>query len=427
MFKLFKVLCVLMVLNPAQALMAQTKIDPYTTPPEIDKNYQVPDHMAQAKTLLQRFSLLRKRSQKLTQGKKLSGDVDDLLKNLFLPENARQFRRSYSREINLVKAPRKAYLWLSLARHYTNRGNYQEAATAAYMGYILTKKPAQQAQALTLMGEIYVELGKLADGLNIISKSLSLYDKNDTARRLKVIQERFFLTIQDISVNVEQATPNACIVFSKKLKKGQHAEDYISVTGLADIDINAKGNQICLNGLEFGKTYEVTIKKGLKGANHTLLDHDSLRHFTVNDRDSRASFNQGSYVVSRTQDNMVPLTTVNMDKIKLALYLVHDRNLLSGTDYNLFENIDIYSANNFENQHGSLIWQGEMDIKGARNTEARTLIPLKDMITEHQKGIYILIAREPKADGEPNWRYQNKKNATQWASDIRYGPDDSQG
>ena len=409
MTRILRTLFILLIIVPGHAY-GTTNI----TPPKIDKNYQIPDHSAQAKILLKRFNLLKQHSRKLDRGERLGGDVDDLLQNLFLPESPQQFRNNFSREISIAKQPKKANLWRSLAQHYMNTGQHDDAATAAFMAYKLEKNPRRQANALALMGEIYVERGKLADGLNIINYSLRLHRTDDTQRRLNVIKERFFLVIRDISVNVEQAIPNACIIFSKDLNSGQHAEDYVTVTGLSDIDISAKANQICLNGLDYGKTYEVTIRKGLKGAAATILDQDSIRKFTVNDRQSRASFEGGSYVVSRTKDNMVPLTTVNMDKLELSLYLIHDRGLIHGSENDFLGNINNYQGDVIKNEKGSLIWRGGIDIKGDRNTEVRTLIPLKDMITETARGVYVLIARQQKKESDRDWRYNYQRNATQW-------------
>ncbi len=409
MTKILKALFILLIIVPGHAFGAAN-----ITPPEIDKNYQIPDHSAQARILLKKFKLLEQRARKLDRGKRLDGKVDDLLQNLFLPESPQQFRRNFSREISIAKQPKKANLWRSLAQHYTATGQHDDAATAAYMAYALEKNARRKAAALTLMGEIYVERGKLADGLNIINHSLRLHHSSDTQRRLDVIKERFFLTIRDISVNVEQAIPNACIVFSKELISGQQAEDYVSVAGLSDIDISAKANQICLNGLDYGRTYQVTVREGLKGAGNTILDHDSIRKFTVNDRESRATFEGGSYVVSRTKDNMVPLTTVNMDKLELSLYLIHDRGLIHGSKDDFLGNFNNYQGDTIKNDRGSLVWRGGIDIKGDRNTEVRTLIPLKDMIKEKARGVYVLIARQPKKEGDQDWHYNYQRNATQW-------------
>lgn len=409
MSKILKNFFVLMILLPFSAY-GQSPV----TMPEIDRHYKIPNHTAEAKILLKKFTLLDQRLQQLRKGTDKAGDVDLLLQHLFLPDNPQQFRRNFAKELSVVKKPKAAHLWLSLAHHYRNKGQQSDGSTAAFMAYDLSKNRAQKANALTLMGEIYVQRGKLSDGLNIINASLRLNPNSSTERRLNVIKERFFLTIRDIAVNVEQARPSACIVFSRKLNRGQHAEDYVTVTGQPDIDINAKGSQICLNGLDYGKTYEVTIKQGLKGAENTLLDHDSVRKFTVNNRKSRASFDKGSYVVSRTKDNMVPLTTVNMDKLDLALYLIHDRNLLHGSKDNFLNNINNHNSDKLENQDGTLIWRGKIDITGDKNTEVRTLIPLKEMITKKENGLYVLMARSPKKDGERSWQYNNRRAAAQW-------------
>lgn len=412
MSKMLRSLFILLIFTPLYADAAQ-----YATPPEIDKDYQVPDLTADGDIMLRKFKLLAARAEKLKRDQDNS-DIDDLLKDLFLPESSKQFQRYYYRELTLAKTPKRAPLWLNLAGHYLNQGRLQDAATAAYMAYRRGAGRPQQADALRLMGESYVEQGELRQGFNLLALSLRLNDNEETKRRLKVIRERFFLTVRDIALNVEQVAPNACIVFSKKLKPGQHAEDYVVVSRknrpLADIDVSLSDDRICINGLEYGATYEVEVKPGLKGANNTLLDQGTRRSFTIHDRQSRASFDKAGYVISRTKDNLAPLTTVNVEKLKLELYLIHDRNLVNGAQNNLFQNLNSYEANAIRQQSGALVWQGEIDIAGERNREIKTLLPISDMMTKKENGVYVLIAREPKKEGENDWRYRQKNQASQW-------------
>lgn len=409
MLKLIKLILIVALWTPV-AVQAQT----YTTPPKIDQKYQIPDRSGEAALLLKKIKLLHQRSRALAKGGQADRSVDDLISDLYLPDNVRDFNRTYSQEIDLARNPKNAHSWFSLSRNYSRRGQYEDAATAAFKAYQLEKNSRQRAEIIAHMGEVYVELGQLEDGLNILHRSLELSPGDNIQRRITVIKERFFLTISDISVNVEQASPNACIVFSKALKHGQKAEDYVAVTGHKDLDITAKGTQICINGLNYGETYEVTIRKGLKGVEKTILDQDSIRKFTVQDRAPRTSFSQNSYVVSRTRDNVLPVTTVNVDSLELSLYLIPDRNLIHGTQRDFFTRLNQYSTNRISNEEGSLIWQGSVDITGGRNREINTLLPLDDMITDKQNGLYALVATMPGKKDEPEWRLRSRQKATQW-------------
>ena len=213
MSKLLSYIFFILCLSLSQTVIAA----PSLKSPEINKNYQVPNLQGEGEILLQRFKLLEARWQKLSRNQPVSNDMDDLLKNLFLPQNSKEFYNYFRRELMIAKKPRQANLWRNLAHHYMDQGNLPDAASAAYMSYNLSKDKRSQALDLRQMGEIYIDLNKIEEGFNLLALSMRLDPNEETERRLNVIRERFFLIIRDISVNVEQTIPNACIVFSQKI------------------------------------------------------------------------------------------------------------------------------------------------------------------------------------------------------------------
>jgi len=413
MSKFFACLFILFCLLPAK-IYASTSSSEISARSVINPIYEVPNHKAAADLLLKKLKLLKQRSDEVRKSSSTPKDVDDLLEDLFLPNNWSEFNTRYNEEVLVARSPKDQRMWYILANKYLNNNHLEDAATAAYKAYDLAKYSRDKANALMTMSTAYEQQGKLIDALNLANRSVTFQDNRQTRKRLDVLTERLFLVLRDVSVNNEQKVPNACLVFSSTLDESQQPEDYVSVKNIQDIDIYRQDNKICLHGLDYGRTYTVDIRKGLRGTNNTIMDHDAIRNFTVKDRQSRVNFEQGTYVLSRSTDNVVPLTSVNIDKLELSLHLIHDRNLIHAERVNLFQKLNTYQTNSIEYQSGSLIWKGEMDVKGKSNVETKTLVPIDDIMGKKQHGIYILTARPPKKEGEDDWRYNRRQFATQW-------------
>ena len=89
----------------------------------------------------------------------------------------------------------------------------------------------------------------------------------------------------------------------------------------------------------------------------------------------------------------LPLTTINVDKVKLRLLRVNERNLVPSIDAErLTMSFSSYEVDEVINRTGSLVWEGEMAITGERNRPVATAIPLKDMLHEKGPGIYLAVA-----------------------------------
>src|SRR5207247_9315195 len=89
----------------------------------------------------------------------------------------------------------------------------------------------------------------------------------------------------------------------------------------------------------------------------------------------------------------LPLTTINLSKVKLRLLRVNERNLVPSIDAErLTMTFSSYEIDEIINRTGSLVWEGEMAISGERNRPVATAIPLKDMLREKGPGIYLAVA-----------------------------------
>ena len=133
--------------------------------------------------------------------------------------------------------------------------------------------------------------------------------------------------------------------------------------------VTARGDTLCLDGLKHGETYEVELLAGFPAATgETTAARRSRRRVVVPDRKPPIRFSGAGYVLPREGSAGLPVTTINVDKVKLRLLRVNERNLVPSIDAErLTMSFRPYEVDEVINRTGSLVWEGEMAIAGERN------------------------------------------------------------
>ncbi len=383
-----------------------------------DKDYKLPDLSVRANGILLNADILLKEFQRKSERKEKvdqSSTVNEILNSYYLPDDLDSFKRRYFRYFGISRGSKSGNNWLELSRKLFRENNNLDAAAAAIRAYHLFSADYLKTKALKVASEVYNQMGDGYHAVNIFNIILQKHEKNsDNAKQLKVIVEKYSLRINGIVVNNEQKSPNACLVFSHELKNIRNPEDYVSIKGVSDLDVTQKGNKICMNGLKYGTQYKVFVKAGLKAKQGKALYNNSEREFIVKDRVRRVNFAKNEYILSKSKENLVPITTVNLKSIDIRLMLIHDRNLVN----NIFQhqkinrNLDNYQHSEIRNKEGTLVWEGSIDIDSIRNRETTSLIEIDKLIKNKKPGVYIISAKMPKVKGEKSYYRQNIP--TQW-------------
>ena len=412
-FKLKKFITFLISLT-FMALMPQV----HANEAAFDKDYKLPNLSVRADGILLNADILFKEFQRQSEGKKKvdqSSTINEILNSYHLPDDLDDFEGRYFRYFRVSKDPKSGDHWLELSKKLFKENNNLDAAAAAIRSYHLFPAGNLKAESLKLTSQIYGEMGEGYHAINIFNIVLQKYQKNSAnMRQLKFIIEKYSLRINNIVVNNEQKSPNACILFSHELKNIRNPEDYVSIKGVSDLDVTQKGNRICMNGLEYGTQYKVFIKAGLKAKQGTALYNNSQREFIVKDRERRINFAKNEYILSKSKENLVPITTVNLKSIDLRLMLIHDRNLVNNIlqHQKINRKLGNYHHNEIRDKEGTLIWEGSIDIDSIKNRETTSLIEIDKLIKNKKPGIYIISAKMPKVKGEKSYYRQNI--STQW-------------
>ncbi len=119
---------------------------------------------------------------------------------------------------------------------------------------------------------------------------------------------------------------------------------------------------------------------------------------------------EAGYVLPRTDTAGLPVTTVNLDRVKLRLLRVNERNLVPSLDAEKFTmKFDSWDIDQVIKRTGKLVWEGEMAISGKRNTPVTTAIPLTEMLRDSDPGVYLAVVE--RADLRPD---DIERPATNW-------------
>lgn len=308
--------------------------------------------------------------------------------------------------LTLTDAPDQ---WVELARVLLeNRsGNFSDrrrrdvfAQAAATNGYLRGDAAAVRASAALVLAEALQRLDRGRTSIDALRLAQSLQPRADTEALLDAAIAQFGFRITDTNAEAESDTPRICVRFSEDLV--QAGQDYapfvqMSATGLA---VEPAGNSLCITGVQHGERYRVTFRAGLPAASGEALAKPVEITQYVRDRAPTVRFPSRAYVLPASGPAALPVETVNVAELDLALYRVSDRNLIRAMQADLFaQPVPYWQEDTLTDEIAEQIWRGTGSAEVVLNRAATTRLPLAEMAgTALEPGVYVLRAAVPGAD-----------------------------
>ncbi|WP_378952560.1 alpha-2-macroglobulin family protein [Mesorhizobium sp. ANAO-SY3R2] len=293
----------------------------------------------------------------------------------------------------------------------------RDATSTAYNAYLLSRTAANRAESLALLARALDRREMFRPALQAYEASLTLDNSPAIRAEYEDLKARKGFRIVEHTIDADNTSPRVCAQFSEALvKAGVDYAPFVTVDGAAPRGIEAKDQQICIEGLEHGKHYRVTFRSGLPAAIGEVLQAPVVLSVYIQDRAQSARFTGESFVLPSSARRGIPVVTVNMDAAEMKLYRIGDRSLaqlLSG--YQFLRQLDGYDLSNISDQMGEPIWQGQMTVANELNKEVTTSFPVDTALPNRKPGVYVLTA-QPVNDKSETWN----SRATQWfvVSDI---------
>ncbi|KKX27662.1 alpha-2-macroglobulin family protein [Rhizobium sp. LC145] len=341
----------------------------------------------------------------IAQNELLSGNVDTALYNF-------QGALSIQRE--------NGDLWIEMARTAgTADGNSDATARgvlAAVNGYQLTRTSQSRADALAVLAAGLAKQENYRSALTAYKQSLALVNARTVQAAYNDLRERQGFRIVGNTIDADSANPRACVQFSEALVKNTDYAPFVVVDGQAPKAMEAKDNQICVEGLTHGQRLKVSFRRGLPSSVDEPLEAQVDLDLYVKDRSPTVRFTGDAFVLPSTVRRGIPIVSVNTESADLKLYRIGDRNIVSLlTNSQFLTQMDGYGASRIETESGELVWQGTIDLAQDLNKDVTTSFPVDEALPARKPGVYVLTAAASNAVSQ-EW----SSKATQWfvVSDI---------
>jgi uncharacterized protein YfaS (alpha-2-macroglobulin family) len=249
-------------------------------------------------------------------------------------------------------------------------------------------------------------LARLQSGLSAVTGSLTP-PRDETPREF---------AFRRLEVDVSKPQAEACLVFTRALDASgrTHYQDYIAVDPATQVALRVVDARLCLAGLSFDKTYNVSLKDGLPAADGSKLQAETVP-VELRDKPALVRF-AGGIILPRENAAGVPVTTVNIDRLDIKVIRVGDR-LLSQIESGTVDQTQLYGwdEKQLENAQGAVVWKGSMAVANVKNDSVVTLVPIHDILKGKKPGAYVLVATDAaKKVSDDDYGAQM---ATQWVVD----------
>lgn len=320
----------------------------------------------------------------------------------------------------LSLAPGNEDIWLELAKAGNVGGDrYRggQSALAAFNAYQLSRTTQSRAEDLSVLGTSLEIAQNYRAAINAYKASLELVEAKTVRAALNDLQARQGFRVVNHTIDADSATARACVQFSEPLvKMGTDYTPFVTLNGVPAKSVEAKGSEICAEGLTHGERYKLALRAGLPSSVGESLERQVDLDIYVKDRTAMVRFTGDSFVLPSTARRGIPIVSVNTSSAKLKLYRIGDRGiapLLTSSQF--LTQLEGYSAQRLQDEAGEAIWEGTIDIQTDLNKDVVTSFPVDEALPQRKPGVYVLTAVSPEAK-QDDWAAL----ATQWfvVSDI---------
>ncbi|WP_245626833.1 alpha-2-macroglobulin family protein [Aestuariivita boseongensis] len=312
----------------------------------------------------------------------------------------------------------RADLWTEYARlnlellpdnGRARRNAERRALLGALNGYVRGETANIRANALMVMALVLERANRGRDMVSALRVAQSEASRPDVLAALDAAVAKYGFRVVDTQVDSDAEAPRICVEFSEPLvKAGVDYEPFVRLPS-SDLVVTGSDRQLCVDGVTHGTRYQITLRSGLPAASGETLVRDIEITQYVRDRSPLVRFPGRSYVLPKAADAALPVETVNLSRIDLALRRVSDRNLLRAVQEGYFGRpLSKWEDESFAETIAQEVWTGTADVQNTLNQTMTTRLPLGEVLSDLPTGIYALKARNP--DGDP---YEDG-GATQW-------------
>ena len=319
----------------------------------------------------------------------------------------------------LVQAQDPA-IWMRLARSLAaiKPTDDEDASTfidnalaAAFIAYRRAATRVEEGEALSFIGHVYADRRLWQPAIDTMKLALDLRDTPADRAFYDKLKDEHGFRLVDYSVESDAVTPRACVQFSEDIAPGTDFAAFVQVGGMDKPAITGEARQICVEGLKHGSRYTLAVRPGVPSANGEKLKKATELSIYVRDRQPSAHFSGRNYVLPRTGQKGIPVTSVNTRELKIKVLRIGDRGLVPTAIQGEFrQGLDGYVRERLAEGAAIEVFSGTLEVDGALNADVVTAIPVNEAVGKLEAGVYAMTAEPRETSGEDDYG----SLATQW-------------
>jgi uncharacterized protein YfaS (alpha-2-macroglobulin family) len=219
---------------------------------------------------------------------------------------------------------------------------------------------------------------------------------------------------QQLGLDNSAAEAEACLFFNKPLAAdGVKYADYVRVEPEVKSTVKAVANKLCIGGLAYGQDYSVTLLAGFPAAGNVKLEEERKVPVALGPRPAAITLPGKGFILPRGTAAGLPITTVNVSKLAIAVYRVNERGLDKFTQQYYYGGTfpatepvtESWTLRQWlSGQNAKRVWRGSMEVKNVLNQAITTAFPIRETIQDWKPGAYFVVvwnaAKPPAKDGE---------------------------
>jgi len=211
-------------------------------------------------------------------------------------------------------------VWLRLAQNELAVED-DHAMASAYNAYLKSTDPVERGVALFVIGRDFDRHDKQKEALAAFDAGLAFTQSPAVAERAQELRRLVAFRVTKVEVQAESEWGRACLRFNEPLSTKSDISYGSFVRSEPPLDgiVTARGDTLCLDGMKHGGIYNVEVLAGLPAATGERLHETLTSRVVVPDRKPQLRFSGAGYVLPKQGTSGLPLTTVNLDKVKLRL------------------------------------------------------------------------------------------------------------
>jgi uncharacterized protein YfaS (alpha-2-macroglobulin family) len=286
----------------------------------------------------------------------------------------------------------------------------ERAGAAAYLAYQKATSDRSKADALVFLARALEQRQRWRETLDALSTSLALNEQKSTREYYDRLYGQYGFRITDYNVDSDSAAPRLCVNFSEKLSASADYAKFVELEGSERPAVSVSGQQLCIEGIKHGNRYNVRLRAGLPADIDDKLSKTSDMTVYVKDRTPSVRVPGNKYVLPRTGQIGIPVTSVNTDKVHVEVYRVGDRGLTSTLQEDFLKQMTGYNVNDIRDKLGARVFEGTLDVAQKLNEDVVTAFPVGEAVPEIKPGVYVLVADAGTKKDEDEW----EQKTTQW-------------